>query len=102
MISSIYAPLISPLIDGFALIITILSGYYMYKQKTTLYQSVRTTLLCVYIVSALLVFVRIELVNSSTHPALLMEIYTELSTSLVLLNALLLGIAAIATDLRPT
>jgi hypothetical protein len=105
MISSIYAPLISPLIDGFALIITILSGYYMYKQKTTLYQSVRTTLLCVYIVSAVLVlleFVRIELVNSSTHPALLMEIYTELSTSLVLLNALLLGIAAIATYLRPT
>ncbi len=83
----------------FALMITIISGYYLYRQKTTSYQSVRTILLFVYVLASLLVvfeFVRINLVAQN-----LMPFYTVGSTSLVLLSALLLVVAAIATYVRP-
>ena len=95
-----YAPLISPFVDAFTLGITAVSAYYMYRQKTTAYQNVRSTLLAVYVSSCLLVlfeFVRINLSDKG-----LMTLYTDGSTSLVLLNAWLLTVAAIATYLRPS
>jgi hypothetical protein len=105
MVSS-YAPLISPAIDLFALAITAVSGYYMYRQKTTSYQNVRVTLLSVYVVACILVLFelfRIGIISKSqTISSIpLMDIYTVGSTSLVLLNAWLLTVAAVGTYLRP-
>lgn len=98
-----YASLISPIIDLFALGITAFSGYYIYRQKTTSYQNVRVTLLTVYVIAcALVVFELFRIgVSQLSSVASLMTIYTIGSTSLVLLNAWLLTIAAVGTYLRP-
>ncbi len=98
-----YAPLISPFIDLFAVFITAVSGYYMYRQKTTSYQNVRVTLLSVYVVACILVLFELFRIGiiSPTQVSSLMGIYTIGSTSLVLLNAWLLTVAAVGTYLRP-
>lgn len=101
---SAYAPLISPVIDIFALAITAFSGYYMYRQKTTSYQNVRVTLLGVYVLAGVLVLFELFRIGISQLPSpnpLLMAFYTVGSTGLVLLNAWLLAVAAVGTYLRP-
>lgn len=99
-----YASLASPAIDLFALAITAVSGYYMYRQKTTSYQNVRVTLLTVYVVACVLVLFELFRIGISqvAYNPLLMTTYTIGSTSLVLLNAWLLAVAAVGTYLRPT
>ncbi len=95
-----YSTLVSPAVDAFALFITAISGYYMYRQRITSYESVRVTLLAVYVLATCLVgfeFIRLNLVNVED-----MNIYTVGSTTLVLLCALLLGLASISTYLRPS
>ncbi len=97
--TSPFSGLISPAVDMFALLITVTSGYYMYHQKTTSYQSVRLTLLAVYVIACVLVlfeFFRITIASMS-----FMDFYTIGSTSFVLLSALLLVVAAVAVNVRP-
>ncbi|HKW04597.1 MAG TPA: hypothetical protein VJN71_04785 [Nitrososphaerales archaeon] len=95
-----YANLLSPSVDIFALLITVISGYYMYRQKTTSYESVRVTLLAVYGLASLLVgfeFIRLNITTGDQ-----MSVYTIGSTTLVLLCALLLSLASVATYLKPS
>ena len=95
-----YASLISPSVDAFALLITAISGYYMYRQKVTSYKSVRVSLLAVYILASLLVGFEFIRLNTTSQEE--MNIYTIGSTTLVLLCALLLSLASVSTYLKPS
>ena len=75
----------------------------MYRQRTTSYQNVRATLLSVYVIACILVLFELFRIGISqiSSPGIPMTIYTVGSTSLVLLNAWLLTVAAVGTYLRP-
>jgi hypothetical protein len=99
-----YTILISPIVDLIALAITVAAGYYLFRQKTTAYNNVRILLVIVYVFACALVMFeifRVALARSSTPPYGDMSFYSDGSTILILVNAWLLSLAAIATYLRP-
>ncbi len=105
------AVLVVPSIDIFTLCFTALSGYFVYRQKTTLYREVKTLLIYVHIFFGgvmVLEFVRSFVPSPSSAIATptaviskFISVYTVLGTSFILWDVLLLMTVAVAVYLRP-
>jgi hypothetical protein len=88
-----------PTIDSIGIILTGLSGYYVYLQKTTMYREVKSTLVYVHILFAGVLV--LELLRNFLSSNLFMSVYTDLGTSFILWDVLLLILVATAVYLRP-
>jgi hypothetical protein len=91
--------LVVPAIVIFTLGFTGLSGYYVYRQNTTLYREVKVLLLYVHIFfGGVLV---LEFLRNFLSSSLFIGIYTILGTSFILWDVLLLMTVGAAVYLRP-
>ena len=91
--------LVVPAIVIFTLGFTGLSGYYVYRQNTTLYREVKVLLLYVHIFFGGVMI--LEFLRNFLTSALFIEIYTILGTSFILWDVLLLMTVGAAVYLRP-
>jgi hypothetical protein len=89
-----------PAIDLFAILLTGLSGYYVYLQKTTMYREVKSTLVYVHVLFIGVLILELLRNFFSTAPYF-MTVYTDLGTSFILWDVLLLILVATAVYLRP-
>ena len=95
------AALVEPTIDLLTLSLTCVSGYFVYRQNTTLYREVKTLLIYVHIFfSGVLI---LELLRNfvSAGNTLFLDVYTVLGTSFILWDVLLLMTVGAAVYLRP-
>lgn len=82
-----------------ALAITVLSGFYTYRQRLTAYQLIRDFLVLVYMVIVVLMLV--DLARVLTGSPALLAVYPLLSFGLGFVEATLLLSAAVGAHLRP-
>ncbi|MBI3023001.1 MAG: hypothetical protein HYY68_04640, partial [Thaumarchaeota archaeon] len=91
---------LAPLVHLATLVITSLSGFYVYRQRTTAYRFAKNLLIIVYLLYAGVIgfeFVR----DFSTNPAD-MHLYTFGGTTLVLADVVVLTAVAVSVYFRPT
>lgn len=91
--------LVVPAIDIFTLGFTGLSGYYVFRQNTTLYREVKVLLLYVHIFFGGVMI--LEFLRNYLTSGVFISIYTILGTSFILWDVLLLMTVAAAVYLRP-
>lgn len=91
--------LVVPAIDIFTLCFTGLSGYFVYRQKTTIYREVKVLLLYVHIFFGGVMI--LEFLRNFLSSPVFIAIYTIFGTSFVLWDVLLLMTVAAAVYLRP-
>lgn len=91
--------LVVPAIDIFTLGFTGLSGYYVYRQNTTLYREVKVLLLYVHVFFGGVMI--LEFLRNFLSSAMFIAVYTILGTSFILWDVLLLMTVAAAVYLRP-
>lgn len=91
--------LVVPAIDVFTLAFTALSGYYVYRQNTTLYREVKVLLLYVHIFFGGVMV--LEFLRNFISSLGFIATYTILGTSFVLWDVLLLMTVAVAVYQRP-
>ena len=91
--------LVVPAIDIFTLGFTGLSGYYVYRQNTTLYREVKVLLLYVHVFFGGVMI--LEFLRNFLSSAVFITVYTILGTSFILWDVLLLMTVAAAVYLRP-
>ena len=91
--------LIAPGIDLFAIVLTGLSGYYVYLQKTTMYREVKNLLVYVHILFEGVLI--LELLRNYLSSAFFMFVYTDFGTSFIIWDVLLLTVVATIVYLRP-
>ncbi|MGI0090487.1 MAG: hypothetical protein ACREBS_02140 [Nitrososphaerales archaeon] len=93
------ADIVVPAIDIFTLLLTALSGYFVYRQNTTVYREVKILLIYVHIFfGGVLV---LEFLRNFLSSQLFIAVYTVLGTSFVLWDVLLLMTVGAAVYLRP-
>ncbi len=83
----------------FALAVTILSGFYTFRQRLTAYQLIRDFLVLVYMVIVVLMLV--DLTRILTGNEALLSVYPLFSFGLGFVEAILLLTAAVGAHLRP-
>ena len=94
------AQFVLPAIDLIAIVLTGLSGYYVYLQNTTMYREVKNLLVYVHVLfEGVLV---VELLRNFISTSFFMFIYTDFGTSFIVWDVLLLTIVAAAIYLRPS
>jgi hypothetical protein len=93
------AELVVPAIDLLTLIFTGISGYYVYRQNTTLYGEVKVLLIWVHIFFGGVMV--LEFLRNYLTSSLFAAVYTILGTSFILWDVLLLTTVAAAVYLRP-
>ncbi|MHB1867416.1 MAG: hypothetical protein ACYCPP_00545 [Nitrososphaerales archaeon] len=91
--------IVVPAIDIFTICLTGLSGYFVYRQSTTLYGEVKILLLYVHIFFGGVMV--LELLRNFLTSSLFIGIYTVLGTSFILWDVLLLMTVGAAVYLRP-
>lgn len=91
--------LVVPAIDILTLIFTGLSGYYVYRQTTTLYGEVKVLLIWVHVFFGGVMI--LEFLRNFVHSYFFISIYTVLGTSFILWDVLLLMTVGAAVYLRP-
>jgi hypothetical protein len=91
--------LVVPAIDIFTLCFTGLSGYYVYRQNTTLYGEVKVLLLYVHVFFGGVMV--LELLRNYLTSSLFVGVYTVLGTSFILWDVLLLMTVSQAVYLKP-
>ncbi|MHB2036467.1 MAG: hypothetical protein ACYCPW_06955 [Nitrososphaerales archaeon] len=92
---------IASLVDSLALLITCLSGYFVYRQRTPLYLEVKTLLIYVHIFFGSVTILEIMRNFVSATNIAYMDFYTIMGMSFVLWDVLLLMTVAAAVYLRP-
>ncbi|MDG6994606.1 MAG: hypothetical protein JRN52_01675 [Nitrososphaerota archaeon] len=93
------AELVAPVIVLIAIVLTGLSGYYVYLQKTTLYREVKNLLVYVHILfEGVLV---VEFLRNFLSSSFFMFVYTDFGTSFIIWDVLLLTAVATIVYLRP-
>jgi hypothetical protein len=93
------AELVVPAIDLLTLIFTGISGYYVYRQNTTLYGEVKVLLIWVHVFFGGVMI--LEFLRNYITTSLFVAVYTVLGTSFILWDVLLLTTVAAAVYLRP-
>lgn len=89
-----------PLVYMATMVITGLSAYYVYRQKTTAYEYTKGLLIAVHIFfEGVIVF---EFMRNYFFPVELMVVYTVGGTTLILIDVVLLTLISIVVYLRPT
>jgi hypothetical protein len=91
--------LVVPAIDILTLVFTGLSGYYVYRQNTTLYGEVKVLLIWVHIFFGGVMI--LEFLRNFILSSLFIGVYTVLGTSFILWDVLLLMTVGAAVYLKP-